>query len=71
MASDSEPKKIFHLQMLIGEFLNLLDSQINILLQMVACQQFFQFSSKAICSFIIATFPTFSILPEFSVALWV
>jgi hypothetical protein len=40
-------KNVFHSQMLVGEFLNILDLKINILLQMVSCLQFLHFSSKA------------------------
>jgi hypothetical protein len=44
---------------------------------MVSCLQFLHFSRKtsemhmlSICCFIIVIFPTFSILPKFSIGLW-
>jgi hypothetical protein len=65
MASDSESKNFFSLQMLVGEFYSILDSKINILLQMVSCLQFLNFSSKT--SQVHMLFPILSILPNFSI----
>jgi hypothetical protein len=63
MASASEPENFFSLQMLIGEFQSILDSKLNILLQMISCLQFLHFSSKT--SQVHMLSPILSIPPKF------
>jgi hypothetical protein len=69
MASDSEPTNFFSLHMLVGEFYSILDSKLKILLQMISCLQFLHFSSKT--SQVHMLSPILSILPQFSIRLWV
>jgi hypothetical protein len=67
MASDSEPKNFFIIQMLVGEFYSILDSKLSILLHMISCLKFLHFSSKT--SQVHMLFPILSILPKFSIRL--